>query len=338
MRHGPWRLLPSAAVFLSLLLPSDAPTAEGAVPRQEPPGWETVAGQRASVHHRRQEGLAERVLRFLEEQPPLPGIPPDLPRDVSVYLAPDEEAFRELTGGRAPEWGAGVALPDRGVLVLPTYASARTMGGDRGRVLRHEWAHLGLHQHLGDRRIPRWLDEGYAEWAGGWDRTEVWRVRLLLASGRAPPLDSLTLEWPRDAASAQAAYLLSATAVEYLVSESGERGLALFLERWREGGSFEEALRSTYGVTSGQLEEDWRKHVKERYGWLVVLSHSVVLWSALAVLLLFLFGARRRRDRERMARLRAGEVPERPAYWLGEEGAEGEGREGGPGPTEGGPG
>ena len=284
--------------------------------------WSTVTSGGIRVHHRDRQALAESVLGQLLEQAPLPALPAGVPESASVYLAPDEASFRALTGGAVPDWSAAVALPAAAVLVIPVYASERTRGGDRPRVLRHEWAHLGLHDYLGERRVPRWFDEGYAEWASGWDASRGWLLRLLLATGRAPPLDSLTLDWPRDAASARAAYLLSATALEYLVVESGVRGLELMLGRWREGGSFEDALRATYGVTSGQLESHWRRYVKSRYGWFVILSQSVVLWGVLGGLLLLLFGVRRRRDRERMARLRAAELPERPDWW-GQKGGEG---------------
>jgi hypothetical protein len=111
------------------------------------------------------------------------------------------------------------------------------------------------------------------------------------------------------------AYLLSATAVEYLVHGSGERGLRLFLERWHEEGSFNNALRRVFGVTLGQFEEDWKKYVRRRYGWLFVISHSAVFWLTLAVALLVMVRIRRGRDREALARLRAGEPPDEPAYW-----------------------
>ncbi len=287
------------------------------------PSWNVLHGHGVVVRFADDHDvLAEAVLRFLEEQAPLPGLPPDVPTEVSAFLAPDEASFQRLTGGRAPEWGAAVAIPARRMLVLPVYSSPRTIGGDRARVLRHEWAHLALHQYLDGLRVPRWFDEGYAEWAAGWDRSQAWRLRLLLMLGRAPALDSLALGWPRDHASARAAYLLSATAVEYLVRESGERALGIFLSRWRDGRSFEAALRATYGLTSGQLEEDWRAHVRDRYGWLLLFSQSMVTWSALTLLLLLLVLVRRRRDREHMARLRAHEVPELPAYWVAPEGAE----------------
>jgi hypothetical protein len=136
-----------------------------------------------------------------------------------------------------------------------------------------------------------------------------------MAVGATPPLDSLVLDWPRDQAQAELAYLLSATAVEYLVSESGERGLRIFLESWREASSFPASLQRVYGVTPGQFEEDWKKYVRKRYGWLFVLSHSAIFWLSLALALLVLVRIRRGRDREGMARLRAGEPPDQPAYW-----------------------
>jgi hypothetical protein len=65
----------------------------------------------------------------------------------------------------------------------------------------------------------------------------------------------------------------------------------------------------------GQFEEDWKGYVRRRYGWLFVLSHSSVFWLSLAFALLVLVRIRRGRDREAMARLRAGEPPDRPAFW-----------------------
>ncbi|MEX0979690.1 MAG: hypothetical protein WDZ89_01270 [Gemmatimonadota bacterium] len=263
---------------------------------------------------------AERARRVLEAYADLPALPPEYPSDVRFYLAPSEEIFGHLTGGAVPEWGAGVAVPSLGRIVIPAYASSRTRGGGQEWVIRHEWAHLALHQYLEGLRIPRWFDEGYAEWSsGGWDAMEGWRLRIAIATGRAPTLDSLTLAWPRDRASAELSYLLSATALEYMTRESGERGLAIFLERWRELEDFDQALRTTYGMTLGTFERNWIAYVKSRYGWLLALSNSLIFWGILALLLMALFAIRRRRDRERMALLRAQEPPDRPAYWMGAE-------------------
>ena len=213
--------------------------------------------------------------------------------------------------------GPGSPSPSLDLLVIPSGEGAGVLSGDGLRTLRHEWAHLGLEQYLDGLRIPRWFNEGYSEWAsGGFDAMDVWRLRVALALGRTPEMDSLTLGWPVRRSEATTAYLLSASAVTYLVEGSGERGLRIFLERWRAVGSFEDALRVTYGVTSGQLEEDWRAHVRSRYGWLFVLGHSSVFWALLGVVLLYMVRVRRARNDEKLARLRAQEGPDLPAYWI----------------------
>jgi hypothetical protein len=285
--------------------------------RQEPGPYEWIQGDRVRIGYAAADSLrAGNVLRFLDGLPQLVGLPRSLPSGVLVYIAPDSAAFDSLAGGTVPEWGAAVAVPELGRMVVPREARRRTRGWAEARVLQHEWAHLGLHQYLSGLRIPRWFDEGYAEWAsGGWSPAQGWRLRVAFALGSAPPLDSLALGWPRDRASAELAYLLSATAVEYLVGESGERGLRLFLESWRESRSFPEALRTVYGVTPGQFEEDWKKYVRRNYGWLFVLSHSAVFWLTLTLALLVMVRIRRGRDREAMARLRATEPPDEPAFW-----------------------
>jgi hypothetical protein len=269
------------------------------------------------------ERLAQQTLAPPGVLAPLPGLPADILEQsppIRVYLAPDAARFDSLTGGRTPDWGAGVAFPDSGVIVLPGYASERVLTRDLSRVLRHELAHVALQRYLGAARVPRWFTEGYATWAAGQlDTDAAWLLRVAFLMQRAPPLDSLVLDWPRGQADARIAYLLSASAIEYLVENGGERALTLFLERWRESGDFDAALRDTYGLTFGQLERYWGRAVRRRYGWMLFLAQSAVLWMIAGAIVVALYVIRRRRNRARLARLRASEIPDRPAYWLGEE-------------------
>ena len=279
-------------------------------------------GYRATVFYWPGDSLrALRVAGIIEGVPDLPGLPPGIPSGAHIVLVPSEALFDSLTGGLVPEWGAGVAVPSLGRIVLPIYPAERTRGWDEPRVVRHEWAHIALHQALPGLRIPRWFNEGYAEWASGaWTAEEGWRLRVAMAMGRLPPLDSLALEWPRDRASAELSYVLAASAVEFLVDRSGERGIRVLLERWAEEQSFEAAIRGTYGLTGSQLEEDWRGFVRSRYGWLTVLARSAVFWLLAGVVLTGLFVIRKRRDRVRMEKLRAEEPPDTPAWWVEGEG------------------
>ncbi len=269
----------------------------------------------------RQSVLARRLADAAAASPPPPGIGPltDTTR-VVVWLAPDAAAFDALTGGRAPEWAGGVAIPASQWIVLPAYASRRGDIGALGSTLRHELAHIALHRFLAPASPPRWFDEGYAQVAAGeFDAASAWQIRLAFALHRAPPLDSLDLSWPGGEARARLAYLLSATAVEYLLEASGTPGMRDFLARWRARGDMEGALRATYGVTVGQFEEDWRRFVRRRYGWAFFFSQAAVFWFFASLLLLVLWLRRRRTDRLRMRRLGESEPPDEPAFWMEEQ-------------------
>jgi len=279
--------------------------------------YSRIEGVRAQVYRVDRDSLiAREVLILLDAQRALPGLSDSVPDQVRAVLAHTSEAFDELTGGVVPEWRAGVAIPSMRMLVVPTRGGPSVLSPEGQRTLRHEWAHLGLSEELGGLRAPRWFNEGYAQWAsGGFDATEIWRLRVLLAMGRTPPMDSLELRWPSGRTQAEIAYLLSASAITYLLDGSGDRGLAIFIERWKSSRSFEAAFRSTFGLTTTQFEEDWKKHIRKRYGWLFVLSHSTIFWMLLALVLLVMVRVRQGRNREHMARLRAEELPDDPAFW-----------------------
>ncbi len=251
---------------------------------------------------------AEEVMAAALEPFPLPGFPEvRRPIPATIVLAPSRAVWDSVTGGRVPEWGAGVAFPAAGVTVLPLFASPRGEPRDLGTTLRHELLHLMVYREL-PAGVPRWFDEGYAQWAsGGWDASAGWQLRLAFLLGRAPPLDSLTLSWPAGEQDARLAYLLSATAVRHLAERAGPGGFELLIDAWRREGSLDRAIRSAYGMTMGQFEEEWARGVRRRYGWLLLGAQAGVFWVFAAGLLLVLFAIRRRRDRARLEELRKEE-------------------------------
>jgi glycerophosphoryl diester phosphodiesterase len=266
-----------------------------------------------------QARLARRVFAIAAGMDSLPGIADRLWREdeITIVLAPTERDFQQSAGGHVPEWGAGVAIPQRSRIVLPAWGSLERGGPlDYATVLRHELAHIALYRAVAPASIPRWFAEGYASWvAGQLDASRAWRLRIAFVTGRAPPLDSLAIEWPRTAAPAELAYILSASVIEYLVDESGTYGLQRLFERWRAGGDFEKALIATYGVNTGSLESQWRRYVKRKYGWTVVLTQSALFGVIAGTIVFVFFMLRRRRDRLKLAQLQANEPPDSPAYW-----------------------
>ena len=296
-------MMPKAAalIVLGLLFPAtDA--------KAQPEAQALVSGSVQVIHVPRQQGLARQVLADARRPFLFPGLGPRaVPDSTTIVLAPSPADFRAATGGGAPEWAGGVAIPELRRIVLPSYPSANVRQADAAVLLRHEVAHLVLHQ-AAPGPVPRWFDEGYAEVAsGGWDVEGAWQLRVGMVLGAVPPLDSLALEWPAGAERARFAYLLSATAVDHLRRRGGERGMELFFANWRREESFDRALRTTFGLTLGQFEEEWRRDVRRRYGWLLALSNAAVIWLIAAVLALLMWIPRRRRNRRRMDAMRAEE-------------------------------
>ena len=81
------------------------------------------------------------------------------------------------------------------------------------RTLRHELAHLALHEAI-DVRVPLWFDEGYAAWAAGeWERLGGLELNLAVVRGAVPDLPGLDGALRGSASTADAAYALAASAV-----------------------------------------------------------------------------------------------------------------------------
>jgi hypothetical protein len=262
------------------------------------------------VAYPRDEQLAKSLLASATSRDTFPGLPPPK-QHVVIAVAPNRASFRRWIGPAAPEWGAAVAFPESNRIVMQGREAASD-AGDPIEVLRHELAHLALHEALGDLP-PRWFDEGYASYtANEVDRDAVLGANLALLFRGMPGLDSLDAGFAGGSLRAQGTYALAYRAVAELAAQDPERGLTLFFRYWKESGRFDVAVRSAYGVTQPRFEEIWRQHTRRRYGGLALVADL----SITAVLMLFLvmpfYIIRRRRDRLRMAALvRADEEAER---------------------------
>ncbi len=108
-----------------------------------------------------------------------------------IAIAPDRAAVSRVGRPGAPEWGAAIAFPESQRIVMQGQ-SRGSDAGDPREVLRHELAHLALHEYLGDLP-PRWFDEGYASFAAReWTREEALAANSALAMRGMPPSTSST--------------------------------------------------------------------------------------------------------------------------------------------------
>ncbi|MBA2457880.1 MAG: hypothetical protein H0V43_02855, partial [Gemmatimonadales bacterium] len=98
-----------------------------------------------------QLALAIELARQADRAADWPGLGSQLPDSLRILVVRDARALDSLTGGRAPTWGAAIALPDQRTIAI------RADGGDLVRTLRHELAHLALHQDI-EVPVPLWFD------------------------------------------------------------------------------------------------------------------------------------------------------------------------------------
>jgi hypothetical protein len=228
-----------------------------------------------------------------------PGLRESPRRRVRLILVDDAARFDSLSAGRLPEWGAGAAFPATNAILVKVGEDLRAAR----RVVRHELAHLALHETVGS--VPRWFDEGYAVRAAGeWDLGDVMRVNWLVLRGRIPALTGLDRHL-REAnrMDAPAAYALASTAMLALERMGGREGLTPLMDALAERRSLDAAVRASLGLSLDQFEAKWQRELRERYGWLVLAGSFSAFWAVTGVLLVALWTRRRAYDRERRHKL-----------------------------------
>lgn len=250
-------------------------------------------------------GLARNLLDYAIANDTFPGLP--RPRQgATIYIAPDESHFREWSGGGFPEWGIAVAFPAERRIVMQGRA-ANSSAGDPRTTLRHELAHLSLHEFLG-LLPPLWFDEGYASFAAReWSRDQVLESSVVLALRGVPHFNALDTMIAGGAVRAERGYALAHRAVADLAVMDPQRGLALLFRYWIETRSLDVAMRQAYGMTLGGFEDEWRRTTRQRYGGLALFAD--LSFASLVFFMIFapLWLARRRRDRVRLDALRAAD-------------------------------
>lgn len=221
------------------------------------------------------------------------------PGPLRLIVVRGSERLDSLMRGRGPPWGAGFAMPQSRTIVV------RVDAGEPRKILRHELAHLALHEAI-RVRVPLWFDEGYAALASGeWDRLEMLRLNLTVARGRVPGFFELDRSLRANESTAEAAYALAASAVAMLARRHPDRSLRPLLSRLSNGEGFDEAVLATTGSRVVRFEEEWQKDVRSRYN-LLVWGMAGGFWVLTAGVVILAWWSRKRRDRPRRAALNEG--------------------------------
>jgi hypothetical protein len=259
----------------------------------------TTVGRVTAVARPSEAALATGLAEVADRPIDWPGLGTRDLGAIRLIVAADSHDFAALTRGRLPGWGAGAAFPGGHTIVL------RADAGDVSGTLRHELAHLALHQAVRSR-VPLWFDEGYSTVAAGqWDLFDRLGLNLAVARGAIPGLRDLDGELRASRISADAAYALAASAVLELARRNPTGTLAPLFERLEAGVGFDDAVLATTGLTPDRFDEAWRRSVRARFG-LVAWTLGAGLWLGMSLLLVVGYESRRRRDRPRRLALDVG--------------------------------
>ena len=296
-----WRRRLGASLALLVALTSAAPAAA----QDEAPKRLDV-GRFTAVYFPQDDRLAHSLLESAARTDSFPWLPRPRQR-VVIAIAPDARRFRAWAGDGAPEWGVALAFPaSRRILMQGRTAGSEA--GDPVETLRHELAHLALHERLGDRP-PRWFDEGYASLAAReWKREDALAANVAIALRGTPTLDELEASFAGGATQAQSAYALSYRAVSELAALDPERGLTLFFRYWENGRNMDSAIRQAYGMTLDGFERRFRLRTRRRYGGLGLVADLSLVFLVLSVMLLPFIMSRRIRDRKKLRALLAADA------------------------------
>jgi hypothetical protein len=216
-----------------------------------------------------------------------------------ILLVKDHETFQSMAGGPLI---IGYALPDKNVIVID-YSRMINDSFALESTLKHELCHLLLHRYINAGNLPKWLDEGVAQWASGGIADIVMEKRSPLTSAvlqnRVFGLRYLADGFPADDEGLRLAYAESRSFVEYLSAEKGSQGLLALLERLRDGDNMDAAMDRAFSATFEGLEQKWHEGLARKDIWIAMLINNlteiIFFLSALVVVYGFFRVWRRKR-------------------------------------------
>ena len=218
----------------------------------------------------------------------------------TVFPVTSRDRFHRLGG---EDGYVAFAIPVRNQVVMDLSRFERRPASFRS-VLKHEYSHLLLNRHIPAGGLPRWLDEGLAQYlCDGLSEYLPGRQQLnlgeALAAGRVMSLSDLQTRFPTDAAGRQLAYEQSRRIVGYMARRFGDRFLTDLIDRLSDGMSVDRALRSVSGMALADMEAEWRRHEASPLAWLGRLAGNLygLLFFLAALATLIGFGRHRRRRR-----------------------------------------
>ena len=219
--------------------------------------------------------------------------------EITIFVAPSQKVFDQITGGQIPEWGIAAAEPEQSLIFLKSPRIARPETNLKNAVL-HELSHVLLSASSGGYPIDRWFDEGLAMTCSEENRflETLNLARAVFSSDiiRLGEIDDV-LTFRRQKAGL--AYQESLSAVQFLIDRFGSDALVGIIREIGEHADMNEAMQSVIGMGFGEFEYNWYRAMKIKYRWAFFLNFPFLVSVLMAVLFLAAFFVTRWRTEKR---------------------------------------
>jgi len=180
-------------------------------------------------------------------------------KKINVKVFPNLKTFHlAIKYPDAPDWVVGSSNGDELMMVSPLNPGSIHTYESLMQVIVHEFVHIAVSYARGDKgwtTLPRWLNEGYAQYEAGQINEHIRKIVESSVKAKTPPT------WTQlDTASVMEfgnmnGYGLSVTIVEFLVVTYGIEKLVLLI---KEPKNFE----NIYGLSENTLEKQWIQYLK----------------------------------------------------------------------------
>jgi hypothetical protein len=179
-------------------------------------------------------------------------------KKINVKVYPNIKSFHvAIKYPDAPDWVVGSCVDDELLMVSPLNPGSYHDYNSLMQVIVHEFVHIAVYYaqiENGNTAIPRWFNEGYAQYEAGQINDYIRKSVKKSLTGKIPPtwaqLDTLSvMEFGQ-----MNGYGLSVSIVEFLVDTYGIDKLVLLIKK-------PENIEIIYGVSQNTLEEQWIQYL-----------------------------------------------------------------------------
>jgi hypothetical protein len=194
----------------------------------------------------------------------------------SVLLVKHPGTFRRMVGS---DLMVAFAVPEKHLMVID-YSRMNVSPFSLAVTMKHELCHLLVHHYLRGRKIPKWFDEGIAQWVSeGIGEIILDRKRPALneavLSGKIIPMKALSEFFPGDPETLPLAYEQSQSLVTYMIERYGPESILNILKGLKEGNPWEDAVWRSLGVSVLDLEYGWHGDLKKKLTWFTYVVNNL---------------------------------------------------------------